>query len=67
MTDRRARARELAAEFVQKGDPTGWFEVLYREGEQGKSIVPWADHKANSHLSEFWKAHPFETAGKWAS
>jgi SAM-dependent methyltransferase len=66
MADRRARARELAAEFVAKGDPTGWFEVLYQEGEQGKSIVPWADHKANSHLNEFWKAHPFETAGKSA-
>ncbi|MGB7308574.1 MAG: methyltransferase domain-containing protein, partial [Candidatus Acidiferrales bacterium] len=66
MTDRRARARELAAEFVAKGDPTGWFEVLYQEGEQGKSIVPWADHKANSHLSEYWKAHPFETGGKSA-
>ena len=25
-----------------------------------------ADHKANSHLSEFWKAHPLETAGKSA-
>jgi len=66
MTDKRARARELAAEFVAKGDPTGWFEVLYQEGEQGKSIVPWADHKANFHLSEFWKAHPFETADKSA-
>jgi SAM-dependent methyltransferase len=66
MTDKRARARELAAEFVAKGDPTGWFEVLYQEGEQGKSIVPWADHKANFHLSEFWKAHAFATAGKSA-
>jgi SAM-dependent methyltransferase len=66
MTDKRARARELAAEFVAKGDPTGWFEVLYQEGEQGKSIVPWADHKANFHLSEFWKAHAFATTGKSA-
>jgi SAM-dependent methyltransferase len=66
MTDKRARARELAAEYVAKGDPTGWFEVLYQEGEQGKSIVPWADHKANFHLSEFWKAHSFDAAGKSA-
>jgi len=66
MTDRRARARELAAEFVAKGDPTGWFEILYQEAEQGKGIVPWADHKANAHLNEFWKAHPLETAGRLA-
>jgi SAM-dependent methyltransferase len=66
MPDRRERARELAAEFVQKGDPTGWFEVLYQEAEQGKSIVPWADGEPNSHLVEFWKAHPLETKGKSA-
>jgi ubiquinone/menaquinone biosynthesis C-methylase UbiE len=66
MTDRRARARELAAEFVQKGDPTGWFEVLYREAEEGKSEIPWADQRPAIHLVEFWKAHPLETAGKSA-
>jgi SAM-dependent methyltransferase len=66
MPDRRERARELAAEFVQKGDPTGWFEVLYQEAEQGKSIVPWADGEPNSHLVEFWKAQPLETKGKSA-
>jgi SAM-dependent methyltransferase len=66
MSDKRERARELAAEFVQKGDPTGWFEVLYQEAEQGKSIVPWADGEPNSHLVEFWKAQPLETKGKSA-
>ena len=66
MPDHRERARELAAEFVQKGDPTGWFEVLYQEAEQGKSIVPWADGEPNSHLVEFWKAQPPETKGKSA-
>ena len=66
MPDHRERARELAAEFVQKGDPTGWFEVLYQEAEQGKSIVPWADGEPNSQLVEFWKAQPPETKGKSA-
>jgi len=62
----RTRARELAAEFIGKGDPTGWFEVLYEEGEAGKSIVPWADHGTNPSLIEFWKANPQITAGKKA-
>lgn len=62
----RARARELAAEYLKKGDPTGWFEVLYKEGEAGKSIVPWADRGANSGLIEFWKTNPQETFGKTA-
>jgi 2-polyprenyl-3-methyl-5-hydroxy-6-metoxy-1,4-benzoquinol methylase len=62
----RARARELAAEFNKKGDPTGWFEQLYREGEAGKSVVPWADLQPHPLLVEFWKEHPLETAGKTA-
>lgn len=62
----RTRARELAAEFNKKGDPTGWFEQLYQEGEAGKSIVPWADFRPNPHLLSFWKDLPLETAGKTA-
>jgi SAM-dependent methyltransferase len=65
MNDRR-RARELAAEFIQKGDPTGWFEVLYREAEQGKSTVPWVDYHPTPHLVGFWILHPQQTAGKSA-
>lgn len=60
----RARAKELAAEYARKGDPTGWFEVLYKESEEGKSIVPWADRGANSGLIEFWSAKPQPTDGK---
>jgi SAM-dependent methyltransferase len=56
----------LAAEFIRKGDPTGWFEVLYREAEQGKSVVPWADRGANPGLLEFWSLHPQVTDGKKA-
>jgi SAM-dependent methyltransferase len=65
MKDRR-RARELAAEFHRKGHPTGWFEVLYREGQAGKSNVPWLDYWPNPYLISFWMAHPLETAGKSA-
>lgn len=62
----RSRARELAREFLGKGDPTGWFERLYREGEEDKSIIPWADRGANRGLLEFWSAHPESTAGRKA-
>ncbi|MGC2464124.1 MAG: class I SAM-dependent methyltransferase [Candidatus Acidiferrum sp.] len=60
----RTRARELAAEYIRRGDPTGWFEALYKEGKEGKSVVPWADGQKNPHLAEFWKAHPQRTKGK---
>jgi SAM-dependent methyltransferase len=62
----RARARELADEFNRKGDPTGWFEPLYQEGEAGKSTVPWANLRPNPRLVEFWNTHPQETAGRTA-
>jgi SAM-dependent methyltransferase len=65
MTDRK-RARELAAEYARKGDPTGWFDVLYKEAEAGKSIVPWADRGANPGLIEFWRAKPEKMDGKMA-
>lgn len=65
MKDRR-RARELAAEFHRRGDPTGWFEALYREAEEGKSTIPWADYHPTPHLVGFWVQHGLETAGKSA-
>jgi SAM-dependent methyltransferase len=65
MRDRK-RARELAAEYIGKGDPTGWFDVLYKEAEEGKSVVPWVDRGANPGLLEFWSLHPQVTEGKKA-
>lgn len=65
MRDRR-RARELADEFNRKGNPTGWFEALYREAEEGKSTVPWLDYHPTPHLVGFWMLHPQQTAGKSA-
>ncbi len=62
----RARARELAAEFIQKGDPVGWFEKLYQEAARGEATIPWADLEPNPRLLDFWKAYPCETAGKRA-
>jgi SAM-dependent methyltransferase len=62
----RTRARELADEFSRKGDPTGWFEHLYREGEAGKSTVPWANLCPNPRLLDFWNTHPQLTAGRAA-
>jgi SAM-dependent methyltransferase len=62
----RVRTRELAAEFIRKGDPLGWFEALYQEAECGDGTVPWADQEPNRRLIEFWRVHPLETAGKRA-
>ena len=51
--DKRARARELAAEFMQRGDATGWFETLYAEAGDDNEKIPWADLVPNRFLVEF--------------
>jgi hypothetical protein len=62
----RTRARQLAAEYIAKGDPTGWFERLYREADEGKSIVPWAELRPSPNLLNFWRDQPIPSAGKTA-
>jgi SAM-dependent methyltransferase len=62
----RTRTRELAAEFIGKGDPLGWFEALYQEAQSGDGIIPWADQAPNPRLIEFWAAHPLESVNKRA-
>jgi 2-polyprenyl-3-methyl-5-hydroxy-6-metoxy-1,4-benzoquinol methylase len=62
----RTRARQLAAEYLAKGDPVGWFEQLYREGEQDKSVVPWAELGPNPNLLDFWRLNPLPADGKSA-
>ena len=40
--NKRVRARELAAEYAESGNTTGWFEALYKEsgGDTGKIPGP---------------------------
>jgi SAM-dependent methyltransferase len=50
--EKRARTRELAAEFNEKGDPLGWFDALYKESGGDPEKIPWADMAPN----RFFKA-----------
>lgn len=50
--DPRARAREIAAEFAEKGDSVGWFEAFYREAAGDNEKISWADLEPN----RFFKA-----------
>jgi SAM-dependent methyltransferase len=66
MADKRARVRDLAAEYTQRGDPLGWFEALYAEAGADHSAIPWADMEPNPRLLEFWQKHRLEAADKRA-
>jgi SAM-dependent methyltransferase len=54
---RRARARELAAEFAERGDLLGWFDAFYREAAFDNEQIPWADLEPN----KFFKAWADDT------
>src|ERR1700727_1971946 len=68
----RKRARELAAEFVAQGNPTGWFAAhgatsacsaaIYRKAESAAAVVPWAELAPNPHLLDFWRDRPQKIA-----
>ena len=45
--DPRARTREIAAQFAERGDSFGWFEELYKESEGNTERIPWADLEPN--------------------
>lgn len=49
------RARQLSEQYLASGDPTGWFEQLYVEGQAGTAIVPWVRGIPNPVLVE-WSA-----------
>jgi hypothetical protein len=48
--EHRRLARELARQYLARGEPTGWFEPLYREAAAGRAAIPWADMKPNPNL-----------------
>ncbi len=57
----RTKARQLAAESLKSGDPTGWFEKLYAEANNESSVVPWADMRPNPNLVSWLACSEFHT------
>ena len=55
--ERRRLVKELASQFLDRGDPLGWFDETYRRAEGDVSLIPWADKKANPALVEWLFAH----------
>ncbi len=55
--DREADADRLSAESLGAGDPTGWFERLYAEADQGAAIVPWDRGGPNPMLVEWARGY----------
>ncbi len=56
-TQARARLRQLAEDSIKRGDPTSWFEELYRGAAGETEAIPWAHLTANSLLMEWITRH----------
>lgn len=48
--DVRENAKKIAAEYIEKGDATGWFDALYNEAAGNYEHIPWADLEPNKFL-----------------
>ena len=63
MPPKRKKARELAQQYLKRGDPTGWFEDLYASANGDTGIIPWADLAPNPHLVSWLDRNPTVTTG----
>lgn len=46
-------AKELAKEYLDKGQPLSWFDKLYKNSKGDYSKIPWADLAPNPNLIEW--------------
>ena len=62
----RAKARQLAREFAQRGDATGWFERLYSQAQGNEQAIHWADQETNPNLVRWLDRRNVAGQGKLA-
>lgn len=62
----RSKARQLAQEFLSKGQPTDWFEPLYASADWDENAIPWAELKVNPHFAAWIQRNPLRGVGKRA-
>ena len=61
---RRKRAKELAEEFLSRGDATGWFNAFYLEAAGDINRVPWVDKGVNPLLVEWLNLQQVQGRGQ---
>jgi 2-polyprenyl-3-methyl-5-hydroxy-6-metoxy-1,4-benzoquinol methylase len=64
--DPRERTKEIAAEYIERGDVTGWFEALYSEAAGDNEKIPWADLEPNKFLRRFAEKNGLRGNGRKA-
>ena len=62
----RRKFLQMVASYQNRGDPTGWFEHVYRDAQGDFTAVFWADLAPNPYLLAWLEDHPGAGAGKRA-
>jgi SAM-dependent methyltransferase len=62
----RKKAGDLARESIASGDPTGWFETLYRQADGDPGAISWADLAPNPNLTAWLDREKVEGNGRRA-
>ncbi len=66
MDNSRTSARSLANQYLESGEPLGWFEELY-DGVQGDPAgIPWADCVPNPNLTDWLELRSDDSIGRRA-
>ncbi len=60
----RERVKEIAEKFIAEGNPTGWFDALYKEAKGDNEKIPWADLEPNKFLVRFAEATKLQGNGR---
>ncbi len=58
--------REMVRSYQKRGDPTGWFDRIYRDAEGDHRAVFWADLEPNPHLMRWLATSPSATPARTA-
>ncbi|NCO76483.1 MAG: class I SAM-dependent methyltransferase [Cyanobacteria bacterium] len=51
--DSQTTINNLASEYCQKGNPTGWFEEIYSQANQNPANIPWVNLSPNPYLTKW--------------
>jgi len=65
--DANKSAEELAREALERGDATGWFELLYSGASQNTDAIPWADLRPHPGFDQWLTFADTSKLGKRAA
>lgn len=60
------RAREIAQEFLARGEACSWFEAFYKDAAGDASRIPWADREGHPMLADWLHSSRMRGTGKRA-